>query len=375
MTIDWNTDNHARRRLRESLAKLDPKARLADTLCEDANIEPSRIDFNGTAENVWFSVISEANKAGRLRELAALAAERWSNDATLQQLAVGVALSPHPTVRGVIEAPAYVVGAGVVAEMMAERASDPLEKVLSDLQIADAAQWLVDYQLMMGRIALVQTGAQGSGTGFLIGPDLLLTNWHVVACVAEGKIAPSDVVVRFDYWRPPGGLADKFVDVKFASDWLVDHAPWSLADITTAPGALPGVDELDFAVVRLARPIGDEVRNGAARGWVSLPKLTKVSAGQSVLILQHASGHPLRLAFDGVLSVNANQTRVRYRTNTMPGSSGAPCFDQNWQLLALHHAGDPRLQPMYNEGIPASAIRALLEQRAKVTLPAASVGA
>lgn len=346
-------------------------------MCEDAGIEPSRVDFGGAAERVWFSLIEKAKESARLPALATLAAERWPTDDVLRQLAAGVAPTPHaPAHPANGAAPrALALGAGVVAEALAERARDPLEKILTDLQIADAALWAADYHAMMGRVALVETGSRGSGTGFLIGPDLLVTNWHVVKCVADGAVATGDVTVRFDYWRPPGGLADRFTDVKLATDWLVDHSPWSQADVVAGSTALPAVDELDYAVLRLARPVGSDDRDGAPRGWVALPRETKVAPGQSVLILQHPSGHPLRLAFDGVLSVNANGTRVRYRTNTLPGSSGSPCFDQNWSLLALHHAGDPRLAPVYNEGVPAAAIRSLLEARGQVALPDAVAAA
>jgi hypothetical protein len=54
---------------------------------------------------------------------------------------------------------------------------------------------------------------------------------------------------------------------------------------------------------------------------------------------------------------------VRYRTNTEGGSSGSPVFDQNWQLVALHHAGDPSWVAKYNEGIPISLILAQLKAR------------
>ena len=47
-----------------------------------------------------------------------------------------------------------------------------------------------------------------------------------------------------------------------------------------------------------------------------------------------------------LLSSNANNTRVRYRTNTEEGSSGAPCFDKDWELVALHHSGDPNYEAL-----------------------------
>lgn len=41
-----------------------------------------------------------------------------------------------------------------------------------------------------------------------------------------------------------------------------------------------------------------------------------------------------------MLEVNANRTRVLYRNNTEVGSTGAPCFDANWNLVALHLGGN-----------------------------------
>jgi V8-like Glu-specific endopeptidase len=58
---------------------------------------------------------------------------------------------------------------------------------------------------------------------------------------------------------------------------------------------------------------------------------------------------------------------VTYKTNTEAGSSGSPCFNANWDLVALHHSGDPNFdpghKPTYNEGIPFSAIANLLHER------------
>ena len=64
---------------------------------------------------------------------------------------------------------------------------------------------------------------------------------------------------------------------------------------------------------------------------------------------------------------NGNKTRVRYKNNTMGGSSGSPCFNADFQVVALHHSGDPRTKGSaeYNEGIPCRAIRALLKSRGK----------
>jgi V8-like Glu-specific endopeptidase len=67
------------------------------------------------------------------------------------------------------------------------------------------------------------------------------------------------------------------------------------------------------------------------------------------------------------MTVNANKTRVTYQTGTQPGSSGSPCFNQFWNLVALHHAGDPLYPDLmpgaFNEGIPIVRIVERLKTR------------
>ena len=68
----------------------------------------------------------------------------------------------------------------------------------------------------------------------------------------------------------------------------------------------------------------------------------------------------LALDLEAELELNANGTRVLYKTRTEAGSSGSPCFNELWEVVALHHAGDPSYagfyNPAFNEGIPISKI-------------------
>jgi endonuclease/exonuclease/phosphatase family metal-dependent hydrolase len=57
---------------------------------------------------------------------------------------------------------------------------------------------------------------------------------------------------------------------------------------------------------------------------------------------------------------------LRYRTDTEPGSSGSPVFNNDWQLVALHHAGYREDGgTAVNEGIRISAIVAHLMRRSR----------
>ena len=74
----------------------------------------------------------------------------------------------------------------------------------------------------------------------------------------------------------------------------------------------------------------------------------------------------MKLAMDtqAVIGRNVGDTRIRYRTNTDPGSSGSPCFTMDWDLVALHHYGDPKWQqPKFNQGVPIELIRQRIETK------------
>ena len=88
--------------------------------------------------------------------------------------------------------------------------------------------------------------------------------------------------------------------------------------------------------------------------------------------MHHPDAAPLKLSLDtnAIIGVNQNKTRVRYKTNTEGGSSGSPCFNANWQLVALHHSSDPNYEkfhkPGYNQGIPFTTILNLLTQKGNI---------
>jgi hypothetical protein len=217
------------------------------------------------------------------------------------------------------------------------------------------------------------------GTGFLLGPDVIMTNHHVMDSVISGKVAPTTVICRFDYKRLSTATISEGSTFGLAADWLVDQSPPSAVDLKPEPKpGTPNPDELDYALVRLADAAGDKPvgptpdPNAPKRGWIKAAAGATLEPKAPLLIMQHPDSAPLKLALDmtGVIGANANRTRVTYTVNTEGGSSGAPCFTPDWQLAALHHSGDPNFdpdhKPAYNEGIPLDAILGLLTTRGKL---------
>ncbi|QEH31964.1 hypothetical protein OJF2_04310 [Aquisphaera giovannonii] len=285
-----------------------------------------------------------------------------------------------------------------------DRPSDPalgrdsLERMLDPARgFADPVAFLKRFGEIMNRVCRISVPHDKGtmyGTGFLIGDETILTNYHVMEPLVT-KVPGADrknVDLLFDFRTAPDGVATSpgvsFKLFDHDTDWLIDESRYADADLAVKPvdevlKADRPEDRLDYAVLRVAgspggNPIGVKpVAGSPPRG--SLPLLDRddgpdLEPSAAIFIFQHPKAAALRLDWEkpAVLGVNTNRTRVLYNVNTEGGSSGSPCFNAKLDLVALHHVGGkdwPAQVPfLYNQGIPVSAIRRLLEKRGKLAL-------
>jgi hypothetical protein len=229
----------------------------------------------------------------------------------------------------------------------------------------DVRVWLERLIEIERRVCRIEQDGNAIGTGFLVGPDTVLTNWHVVkGAQAERKLA--EVTCRFDYVKLANGTRDPGKVAGLRPDACLTFSSYSAAETTRTPETPPPTaEELDFALLQLETTVGLHTVGNAQRGWITLPNgPVPLPQDAPLIIVQHPEGEPMKLAIDtqAIIGRNANGTRVKYRTNTEPGSSGSPCFSMDWDLVALHHYGDPRWQlPLFNQGIPIHLIRQRIE--------------
>jgi hypothetical protein len=263
------------------------------------------------------------------------------------------------------------------APVAGQPAAAALEKTINKANpFLDVVAFRTALAQMEGRICKIEVKGDGSGTGFLVGPDVVITNYHVMEKVIDGSIAAADVLLRFDYKRLAANSVGS-TEHRLAADWRIHDSRYSDADVNDPQAGQQEADRLDFALIRVDAAVADEPIGGATnpdpnaplRGFVEVPAAAHdFTAAPALFILQHPDGEPLKLALDtqSVIAVNANRSRVRYRTNTEPGSSGSPCFDAKWNLVALHHLGDPKwVNPQFNQGIPMDTIVTFLAAHGK----------
>lgn len=266
----------------------------------------------------------------------------------------------------------------IAQELKVAPGTDNLERILSQENIVfDVATFRNKISDIESRVCRVEVQGNAAGTGFLVGPSAVLTNYHVIEEVVKGSKKSEDLRLRFDYKLLDDGEEINSGTIhKLDSDWLIDSSPYSEVDKKPEPKpGDPASDELDYAVLRTAEVVAeDPLANApdaeAVRGYIELPPLDKVhdfDTNKVLFIIQHPLGKPLKLTANTFRGLNGNDTRVTYLNDTEPGSSGSACFSANWELVALHHSGDPDYkQPEYNEGIPIHAIVNLLQERDKL---------
>ena len=229
----------------------------------------------------------------------------------------------------------------------------------------DPAGFRADLAAREDTICRIVVEGERYGTGTLVGPDLVLTNHHVVKSVLQedGRLAGS-VICQFDYRQAKGGYATPATPV--AATAAIAFSPHSPQDLAPSP-VNTAADKLDYSLLRLASRIGQQpiVDGGDPRGFTPIqpPPATPLAANQPVLLLQHPDALPLRLDLGTVTELY--ETRLRHNANTLGGSSGSPVFDGDLAFAALHQAGYdwPGCTPPMNQAIPIGLILADLASK------------
>lgn len=228
------------------------------------------------------------------------------------------------------------------------------------------------------------------GTGFLIGPRLLLTNNHVLRSPEDALRA----TVEFGYELDVEGRLKRTTRFRLTPEDGFVTSPKEMLDYTIvaiAARSEEGVSISDFGFLRLD------------------PRTGKTEVGQYATIIEHPDAKTKRIALRenkivkyGDETDPARDNFLWYSSDTAPGASGAPVVTDAWQVICLHHSGVPdrrivggqahwvladgttapaelaiklpadKVHWLANEGVRISKLVADLEERAKPGSPARS---
>ncbi|MCG8404783.1 MAG: DNA/RNA non-specific endonuclease [Phycisphaerales bacterium] len=163
--------------------------------------------------------------------------------------------------------------------------------------------------------------AAGFGTGFMVSERLLLTNNHVL----KNKQMARHSEVEFDYQYDRNGR-------------LLPVVPFALKPesfFITDP-------DLDFTLVAVAEKSVNHI-DVARYGWSRLVgEQGKALLGDSLNIIQHPRGEAKQIVLRSNELIDLFEDFGHYVTDTEPCSSGSPVYNDQWEVVALHHSGVPR---------------------------------
>lgn len=286
--------------LRNILVDLYFEKQQARRVAEEARLQPAFINFDGAIINVWQDILRQATNRDKVDAIVDVAVKDFPDHKALQY-------ARQNNFRFIVAEPAI----DDKAQWQAPVEDGYLEKVI-DKQSNFLPIHFLELGMQKSRpVARVVRDDDEIGSGFLIHNNLFVTNNHVL----PDKDKAAGATLEFNYQRAPSGLPMAVQTFKLAPD-DVFH--------TTK------VD--DWTVVK--------VQGDANADWGEIPLArATIKKDERAIIIQHPGGGYKQIALYNNVVVSISDTRVQYLTNTMPGSSGSPVFDNDWNIIAVHYRG------------------------------------
>jgi V8-like Glu-specific endopeptidase len=311
--------------LNEVLADLFPTVDESRTVVTMAGMRAGLIPFNNASLVNWNGILKQA---------ALQSPDPRADQPQLARNILAIALESYPANPLLLalarDEPPAVKGTDIRKDVQWETpvSDEHLERITGTRSTLLPIRFLEMGFVKSRAVARVVRSNGTSGTGFLIGGGWLLTNNHVLPSpeLAAGSRA------EFNYQQ------------------TLDGADEPITPYPLDPTRFHTSKEDDWTVIGIDA--------AAATRWGALPlEPVTIEVDAFVNIIQHPGGGPKQIALYHNTVAFAGHGRLQYLTDTLPGSSGSPVFDDQWRVVALHHSGGMLREPgtkksfYRNEGI------------------------
>jgi endonuclease G len=193
---------------------------------------------------------------------------------------------------------------------------------INDSVYSNFVDLLSDAKKKVGRISCKRGIKEiGCATGFMVSQNLMLTNWHVF----KTRESVENSEIQFFYELDRNGNRGGSIQFKLRPDQFyysnkdLDYCFIAVEDKDVS--AQHSLEQISYLFLdRGLGKIGTEEK-------------------ECLNIVHHPNGDYKQLSIRENLFVRITPTTIWYECDTAPGSSGSPVFNDQWQVVALHHMG------------------------------------
>lgn len=325
--------------LRSVLANMYPTQEDSRRVVKDAKLDQTEIAFHNKPVLNWEAILTYSEMTEQTFDVVDVALRNAPKNSVLNEI---------KNYRHILPAPAPRFDKGLTWKGPEEDSGGELATL----------EKLIEAESTLLPISFLEVGLQRSkavarvrlsdgelGTGFLTVGNIFVTNHHVL----KNKEQAGDAVIQFNYQNTASGLD-------------LEPTVFSLAP----ENGFATSEKEDWTLV--------PVKGDAGKDWgeIALTQIDNYEKIKYVNIIQHPGGEPKQIALYHNIVAYADDKVFQYLTDTRPGSSGSPVFDNKWRVVALHHSGgwlaDPGTKKanFRNEGININLIvKALANFQAK----------
>lgn len=283
-----------------------------------SGIPPGIPHISNSAINSWTSILQYAESNNKIRDVLNAVLNEYPGN----QFLINFLADENSEFKNVYSGSSF--------SWKANTSPARLEKLIGEKSTLLPISFL-EIGLEMAKCVARIVTTESLGTGFLVDDNYLITNNHVI---------PNEVIARkskiqFNYQKNKEGALLKFEEFELEPDSGFATSPYK---------------ENDWTVVKVKDDLNKKF------GLLSLCK-EDISENDFVNIIQHPGGEHKQIGLYHNLVTYSDNNIVQYLTDTLPGSSGSPVFNSDWEVVALHHSGgwikEPNLKQevIRNEGI------------------------
>lgn len=341
--IRYPWTNEIAQQVHRNVMKAKPDKKMAMHIAQCAGIDVDYVEFDQAVAFVWKDLLEYSSSNGQLRDLLNEVLKQLSDKHPYRKFFADILDSGNADIEAEpvdsLGKPSFITGDDDITEQESLLYADDLTLPIGKLRaLIETLAKLETLQSAICKLVVEVGNHEQAGTGFRIGKETVLTNYHVLH-KKTGEHA-TRVTAHFGY---DGNGAGGFSEGK---------------TYACNPNSIRSDQNSDWAIITLTDPLPDAIH------IIDLYENVQAKPNDQAFIIQHPLGGTKKLGYVRNSVSYVNDTVAHYLTDTQQGSSGAPVFNGDGKLIAVHRAAGrpvdfPGQQPMKkNEGI---LIRKILE--------------